>query len=37
MLKAQDNCIFIPAHYVYDRMKRVIEHHIQHAQELDQI
>ncbi|GCE19447.1 divalent-cation tolerance protein CutA [Dictyobacter kobayashii] len=37
MLRTQDKNNFVPNHYVYDRMKRVIEHHLQHAQELDQL
>ncbi len=35
VLKAQSDNIFVPGNYVYERMKRVIDHHLQHAQELD--
>jgi hypothetical protein len=35
MLGTQSDSIFVPGNYVYERMKRVIDHHLQHAQELD--
>jgi hypothetical protein len=35
MLKAQDENIFVSGNYVYERMKRVSDHHLQHAQELE--
>ena len=35
MLKAQDESIFVSGNYVYERMKRVIDHHLEHAQELE--
>jgi len=35
MLKAQNESIFVPGNYVYERMKRVIDHHLEHAQELE--
>jgi len=37
MLKAQDENFFVPGNYVYERMKRVIAHHLEHAQELEAI
>jgi hypothetical protein len=37
MLKAQDESIFVSGNYVYERMKQVIDHHLQHAQELENI
>ena len=35
MLIGLDYDIFVPSNYVYERMRRVIDHHIQHAQELE--
>lgn len=35
MLTEQDDNIFVPSNYVYERVKRVIDHHAQHAQELE--
>jgi hypothetical protein len=35
MLQAQDEGIFVPGNYVYERVLAVIRHHLQHAQELD--
>ena len=35
MLREQDEDIFVPDNPVYERMKRVIDHHLQHAQELE--
>lgn len=35
MLKTQDENIFVSDNYVYERMKRVIDHHLEHAQELE--
>jgi periplasmic divalent cation tolerance protein len=37
MLRAQDDTIFVPGNYVYERMKRVIAHHLEHAQELEDV
>jgi periplasmic divalent cation tolerance protein len=37
MLYAQDEGIFLPGNYVYERMKRIIAHHHQHAQELERL
>ncbi|HVB26049.1 MAG TPA: divalent cation tolerance protein CutA [Ktedonobacteraceae bacterium] len=31
ILKAQDESIFVPGNYVYERMKRVIDHHLEHV------
>jgi hypothetical protein len=36
MLQAQDECIFVPGNYVYERIQAVIRHHLQHARELDE-
>ena len=35
MLRAQDENIFVPGNVVYERLQRVIDHHLQHAQELE--
>ena len=35
MLRAQDEKIFVPGNAVYERLQRVIDHHLQHAQELE--
>ncbi len=35
MLTEQDDNIFVLGNYVYERIKRVIDHHIEHAQELE--
>jgi hypothetical protein len=35
MLRSLDSGYFVPDNYMYERMKRVIDHHIFHAQELD--
>ena len=35
MLKAQGESAFVPGSSAYERMKRVIDHHLQHAQELE--
>jgi hypothetical protein len=35
LLRAQDETIFVPGNYVYERMKRIIDHYRQHAQELE--
>jgi hypothetical protein len=37
MLKAQDESIFVPDNPVYLRMKRVIDHYLQHTQELERL
>jgi hypothetical protein len=37
MLRALDSGYFVPDNYMYERMKRVIDHHIFHAQELDKL
>jgi len=35
MLRAQDENIFVPGNTAYERLQRVIDHHLQHAQELE--
>ena len=35
MLRAQDENIFVPDNAAYERLQRVIDHHLQHAQELE--
>ena len=35
MLQSQDDSIFIPGNYAYERLLAVIHHHLQHAQELE--
>ena len=37
MLQAQDESIFVPGNYVYERVLAVILHHLQHAQELEKL
>ena len=37
MLKAQDENIFVSGNYVYERMKRVIDHHLEHSSGLETI
>jgi hypothetical protein len=37
MLQAQNEDIFVPGSYVYERLKLVIDHHLQHAQELNEL
>jgi hypothetical protein len=35
MLQAQDDSIFVPGNYVYERVLAVVRHHLQHTQELE--
>ena len=35
MLRSQDENIFVPSNAAYERLQRVIDHHLQHAQELE--
>ncbi|HYU76121.1 MAG TPA: DinB family protein [Ktedonobacteraceae bacterium] len=35
MLHAQDESVFTPGNPVYERVKAVIQHHLQHVEELD--
>jgi len=37
MFQAQDEKLFVPGSYVYERLKLVIDHHLQHAQELNEL
>ncbi len=37
MLRAQDDSVFVPGNPVYERVKAVIQHHLQHAEELDKL
>src|SRR5262249_37541368 len=37
MLRSLDIRYFVPDNYMYERMKRVIDHHLFHAQELDKL
>ncbi len=37
MLREQDESIFVPGNAVHERMKRVIDHHLEHAQELETV
>lgn len=37
MLQAQDESIFVPGNYVYERVLVVIRHHLQHSQELEKL
>jgi hypothetical protein len=37
MLRVQDDSVFVPGNPVYERVKAVIQHHLQHAGELDKL